>query len=995
MVVCVCSTPVHGPQFGFLGDERRAVFFRPLRWRRSLAAALTLILLGALLPVRAGAEAEPAPISGLGEPGLPDKTARRRVATPAAVPDIFGPGAVLNAGNIQMKITNNGLNGNLPVNAISSDPSAQWPGASGIEYLFVQVLAVGAVNPTATDPNAVRRVSSGREWFPPTPDPEDRMYRAYDGVANGSRLVNDDTDFNPFTGDPSIDEDFQDGRDNDGDGRIDEDFAALGQLMFSCVMRDDTPAALAQVANQVHVPLILECRQLAWCYSIPGFQNFNVIEYTIVNRSGHTLDSLYFGMPVDMDAGPVNLTTYFNDDLDLPYFPQGEFTIPVTPDDPRYQADPTTGDPLCGSRNIRVNGFSVVDNDGDEGRTPGVVSFLLFGHTVDPLGIQAPTRVGFRAFRSYLSGTPYSSNGAPGTDQQRYELISSTQNIGPEGFITAEPGDQQGDYVMWNGIGPFRQLPDGGSVSLTVGLAIERGAFSDIQDYQADYARYKAGDMPLGDMFEKYPALFNAYSAQVAYEGVYELPRVGFQDQVPNCPGCETGIKLPKGETPRLIAENCPDREGIQKLVTDNTYTWFDFDCDFCTGVFDRDNQQGYFLRHWNAEAPPAAPNVNVASTYNYTDNPSRVAPGGDRAVVLAWDNIAETTPDPKSGEFDFRSYRIWKVAGWRRPPGAAGPNDEEWALLGEVRLFDHADANFTRDPVTDTLVCPKVFVPSYEFPADHEHCAPSNAGSYPGRVMLGYGGCRDTATVNLCLRRGDLWNRQSGQVVRPDTTIGCVRINPADPTSECVRDSGFALGHRDVFVHRTRYPVGLYRYVDREVKNGFVYFYSVTAGDSALGGELHGRRSAVEADAVVPQAATATGQGVWVVPNPYRGYSNISDRSSTWDLTPNATDPTGTHIDFMGMPSGAWTLKIFTVSGDLVQELHQDDPVNDSIRGPVLDSRGNVQQGFNRQQDTANDGQARWNLISRNGQDVASGIYLFVVDSSQGQQRGRFVVIR
>ena len=40
-------------------------------------------------------------------------------------------------------------------------------------------------------------------------------------------------------------------------------------------------------------------------------------------------------------------------------------------------------------------------------------------------------------------------------------------------------------------------------------------------------------------------------------------------------------------------------------------------------------------------------------------------------------------------------------------------------------------------------------------------------------------------------------------------------------------------------------------------------------------------------------------------------------------------------------------------------------------------------------------DTQLRWNLISRNGQDIASGVYFFTVDSPLGQQRGRFVVIR
>ena len=197
----------------------------------------------------------------------------------------------------------------------------------------------------------------------------------------------------------------------------------------------------------------------------------------------------------------------------------------------------------------------------------------------------------------------------------------------------------------------------------------------------------------------------------------------------------------------------------------------------------------------------------------------------------------------------------------------------------------------------------------------------------------------------------------------------------------------------------RERFPIGEYKYVDREVKNGFIYFYSVTAFDSTTTNgrttELGGRRSGVEAEGVVPQASARRAKGVWVVPNPYRGYANISNRPSTWDLTPNASDPTGTHIDFMGLPPDRWTIRIYTVSGDLVAELHSDDAVNESVRPTVTDSRGVTRPGYNRQQDNPNDGEARWNLISRNGQDIVSGIYLFTVESKQGTQRGRFVVIR
>jgi hypothetical protein len=96
-----------------------------------------------------------------------------------------------------------------------------------------------------------------------------------------------------------------------------------------------------------------------------------------------------------------------------------------------------------------------------------------------------------------------------------------------------------------------------------------------------------------------------------------------------------------------------------------------------------------------------------------------------------------------------------------------------------------------------------------------------------------------------------------------------------------------------------------------------------------------------------------------------------------------------------MGLPAGRWTIKIFTVAGDLVEVIKSTDPVNDALRASVTDDNGITRPGFNRQQDTANDGEARWNLISRNGQDVVSGIYLFTVESSQGTQRGRFVIIR
>ena len=101
------------------------------------------------------------------------------------------------------------------------------------------------------------------------------------------------------------------------------------------------------------------------------------------------------------------------------------------------------------------------------------------------------------------------------------------------------------------------------------------------------------------------------------------------------------------------------------------------------------------------------------------------------------------------------------------------------------------------------------------------------------------------------------------------------------------------------------------------------------------------------------------------MVPNPY-----IAGKQPVgWDLTPSDSDPTGTRIAFARLPQGKCTIRIFTLAGDLVQVLEQDT--------------------------RAHGGTAFWNLVTRNGQDVVSGVYLFTVESEKGTKRGRFVVVR
>ncbi len=911
-------------------------------------------------------------------------------AQPADIPDIFGPGAVLTVGNVIMKVTNYGLVGN-PFTNVSTDPSCQWPGASGIEYMNYCGIAVGAVNPLATDPTAVRRVSYITEWRPPTLDKEDRMYRAYDGIINGARFVNDDSDRDPLTGDPLIDEDFLDGRDNDGDGKIDEDFGAIGQMVWSCVIRDDTKEAVAAAASERHVPLGLEARQTAWAYSIPGYTDFNIVQWDIYNRSGHELDSVFVGVRSDMDCGPVDKADYYSDDFNLPQYPYGNFMVKTKDDDGRLQSpethDPQVGDPnepLCPEYKIRIQGYSCIDDDNDENKTTGVPTVFLIYHSTDPTGVSGPMKVGMRAFRSWTGGTPYTQGGAPTIDQQRFEFMSSEENIDPEtGFVTLPPGDQKGDYTdMWS-IGPWRHWPNNGMIRLTIGIGVAPGDYKEgsIQRYPSEYAAVadpatgfvSSTDAP--GLLAKYPGLANAYAAQVAFEGKYDdtdwIP-------LPTGHGKEYCIKAPPGQI--ITMQGCGDL--APSIVNDREYSCFDMDCDYCTGAYDFSRQRGLFHRTWLAEAPPPSPSTNMSVLYNYTDNPDRkYPPAGDGQVTIAWDNLSETSRDPKTNWFDFRGYRIWKVSNWQRPVGSAGPAEDDWTLLAEYRLFDYAASNKSRNQcppesvtagvctAADTL-CPIVYIPQKQ------------------------------TYERVCLQYGDLYDRQSGDVIHPDASVLC------ENWPDCATSEGWLNGQSTgPKTARIKYPIGRYRYVDKNVKNGFLYFYSVTALDSTGSGdhisELGSRRSAVEAEGVVPQsgvnAQKMNGKKIWVVPNPYRGARFIADRPSAWDLTPNASDPTGTHVDFLGLPAGNWTIKIFTVSGDLVVELNAKDAVNESLRGgEVTDDEGGKHPGYNRQQDTPNDGQARWNLISRNGQDVVSGIYLYTVEvGGSVVYRDKFVVIR
>jgi len=155
--------------------------------------------------------------------------------------------------------------------------------------------------------------------------------------------------------------------------------------------------------------------------------------------------------------------------------------------------------------------------------------------------------------------------------------------------------------------------------------------------------------------------------------------------------------------------------------------------------------------------------------------------------------------------------------------------------------------------------------------------------------------------------------------------------------------------------------------------------FYAVTATDHvvqsgrAVGPGLAGdpagnfQYATMTSTALPAERADQAAQEIYVVPNPATPAS-----MAPWQLNPNNSDPTGIKVEFHHLPQSTGKVTIWTLAGDRVREL-------------LFDGRGG-------------NGTLGWDLVSRNGQDVASGVYLYTVESDAGAFErfvGKLVVIR
>ncbi len=460
-------------------------------------------------------------------------------------------------------------------------------------------------------------------------------------------------------------------------------------------------------------------------------------------------------------------------------------------------------------------------------------------------------------------------------------------------------------------------------------------------DYRLLFSYFVVPELEPGDEFkfklafvggEKMSGLIkNAAAAVAAYQGLYadadRNPETGVDGRErvvwgpiemlrPDpCNHPEWVIDLP-GKDSCYVNADCREEQWIFGYL--GCYKKWDADLRFyMTGV---DGKESHVP--WVVSSAPVPPNM-------------RLVPG-DGLVSVLWDDLSEVIPDQFTLLQDFEGYLVYRADDWHRPFGtseASGPARKLWTLLE------------SRDIVND--------VP------------PNDAFKMPFEE----GGWEYEPLNYLRDRQKYLDMFEASVRYAPLDTVPCP---PGLEEEEC--DTLEAMARRSLGFEGGR---SYYRYFDRMAKNGLPYFYSVVAFDhrELMKGRMEpglydspmSNFQYIEARSDAQEPGGFESKEIYVVPNPV-----TSDSMDPWRLEPNNADPTGLKCEFRNLPRCRSTVRIFTVSGDLVQSLYHDG------------SNG--------------DGTLRWDLLSRNGQDVTSGVYIYAVDPSDGQFKrtiGKFVIIR
>jgi len=337
---------------------------------------------------------------------------------------------------------------------------------------------------------------------------------------------------------------------------------------------------------------------------------------------------------------------------------------------------------------------------------------------------------------------------------------------------------------------------------------------------------------------------------------------------------------------------------------------------------------------HYQGYTPPTRPEVHAVADHG--------------KVTLYWDDAGETSTDIVTGYADFEGYKIYKSID---DGGTWGKPDKQIYDDNGIAVGWQPFAQFDLNAFEDSVHC------IYE----NDECA---EGSNRSRSISG-----------------------------PD---------PHAPWFSLGSDTGLDQIRVDTTINETHYT---YAFVDRDVKDGIKYTYAITGYDMG-----------VESDFIVEWNQDTSGGFIpdttWSFSNPEHwsspdGYASIENSKGTTILDKNFVQvypgfPSQEQITKVGIVPNPYIVRshmneteyvreirftkipssckitIYTVNGELVQTLDHMDLTNEDSN--------EIRSG----------GEAIWDLRTVNNQEVAPGLYIYVVETPSGNKKiDKFAVVR